>query len=251
MSNEDLSLLRSQLDEINKGIENINSISDGNSANKSLLTKQFEAKSNLFKQKYGIEITVENINEIKKQLIEQKKKEYESTQQIVSAINEGDIEKANRLAGIEVKAEVTVDKVDEGVKVNTEPIVQPSIEQHVQSTPIQTAVNQPVQVPQTATVESPTVVNVKPIQVPVIEDDDAVIPTIKTSTGIKVPSKIVVPDDAEPVIEQPVKTPITMNDLRETKVNDFMANIGVGSQKSAEGGSALAGTGFESIINNQ
>lgn len=257
MSNEVLSALRVQLDEVNKGIEAINSASDGNSANKKLLTKQFESKSKLFKEKYGIEVTTDNIEQVLQTLIESKKKEYASVQQIVLAIQEGDIDRANKLAGVEVKEEKVAEKVDEAIQpsnIVTEPIV----------TPTATVTQETVATPQS----TPTVANdysdikpikvdksvINPISVPSAnEDEDIPIPVPVVKAGVTAPTthKIVVPVEAEVEDDAPVKAPITMGELRENKVNDFMNNLtGNKQDETVKSGSALAGTGFASILNN-
>ncbi len=244
METNKLQVLRSQLDQANRNIESINSTSDGNRANKRLLTEQFEAKIKIFKEKYGIDVNAENLATVVANIIKEKQEAYNNVSAIISAIQSGDIDKANQLAG--VSNEVPIQPVAQTIVQQEEPQV---ASQPVSQQPVVQPTVQPVVQPTVQPVVQPTVQPVVQPTVPPVTPTVAQQPTTPASTGIKVPVDL---DDFE---DKVVKTPVTMADLgntgvtKEDKVNSFMQNLSASTETGANTNTQAGANSFASVIN--
>jgi hypothetical protein len=236
METNKLQVLRSQLDQANRNIESINSTSDGNRANKRLLTEQFEAKIKIFKEKYGIDVNAENLATVVANIIKEKQEAYNNVSAIISAIQSGDIDKANQLAGV-------------SNEVPIQPVAQTIVQQEEPQVASQPVSQQPVVQPTVQPVVQPTVQPVVQPTVPPVTPTVAQQPTTPASTGIKVPVDL---DDFE---DKVVKTPVTMADLgntgvtKEDKVNSFMQNLSASTETGANTNTQAGANSFASVIN--
>lgn len=101
-----------EVERLNEKIEGLNTTRTKTETRKEMLTQSLEKELKEYADLYGVNLqgnkfsqTYRNIQEEAKKVSEQIKEEYELKLKVVSAIESGDIDEANKLLGIEDKSE--------------------------------------------------------------------------------------------------------------------------------------------------
>lgn len=94
--------IRSRISVINAETSRINIQRNQNIGRQEALKKQLADACAMYKQKYGVDITQDNVKSELDSLTSKKEAELNKIEQILSLIHAGNIAEANRLAGIEV-----------------------------------------------------------------------------------------------------------------------------------------------------
>lgn len=92
--------IKSRLSVANENIAKINAQRNKNIGRREALTKQLDDSIALYEQKYGVHITAENLSSELDSIVKAKEVELSKIEQILAYINAGDIDSANKLAGV-------------------------------------------------------------------------------------------------------------------------------------------------------
>lgn len=116
-----------EVERLNEKIEGLNTTRTKTETRKEMLTQSLEKELKEYADLYGVNLqgnkfsqTYRNIQEEAKKVSEQIKEEYELKLKVVSAIESGDIDEANKLLGIEDKSEEVEEEVEEGLQGTSE-----------------------------------------------------------------------------------------------------------------------------------
>lgn len=109
-----------EVERLNEKIEGLNTTRTKTETRKEMLTQSLEKELKEYADLYGVNLqgnkfsqTYRNIQEEAKKVSEQIKEEYELKLKVVSAIESGDIDEANKLLGIEDKSEEVEEEAKE------------------------------------------------------------------------------------------------------------------------------------------
>lgn len=112
-----------EVERLNEKIEGLNTTRTKTETRKEMLTQSLEKELKEYADLYGVNLqgnkfsqTYRNIQEEAKKVSEQIKEEYELKLKVVSAIESGDIDEANKLLGIEDKSEEVEEEAEEEVE---------------------------------------------------------------------------------------------------------------------------------------
>lgn len=178
--------LKAKIAQLNEAAKAINTRRQQDIGKKETLTKQIEQSIKMYNEKFGKNITIDTLEAELKKVMSDKEKEVEKVSGIITAIQAGDFNTANELAGVEVeqpKSETANDAYVEsvmGVSTQTaEPQVVAPTPKAVEPTP------QPVEpqivAPQSQAVTPLTVAQtVSPVANPINIESGTTVETQKT-----------------------------------------------------------------------
>lgn len=150
--------LKAKIAQLNEAAKAINTRRQQDIGKKETLTKQIEQSIKMYNEKFGKNITIDTLEAELKKVMSDKEKEVEKVSGIITAIQAGDFNTANKLAGVEVeqpKSETANDAYVEsvmGVSTQTaEPQVVAPTPKAVEPTPqpVEPQVVTPMKVAQT------------------------------------------------------------------------------------------------------
>lgn len=178
--------LKAKIAQLNEAAKTINTRRQQDIGKKETLTKQIEQSIKMYNEKFGKNITIDTLEAELKKVMSDKEKEVEKVSGIITAIQSGDFDTANKLAGVEVeqpKSETVNDAYVEsvmGVSTQTaEPQVVASTPKAVEPTP--QPVEPQVVEPQSQAVTPPTVAQtVSPVANPINIESGTTVETQKT-----------------------------------------------------------------------
>lgn len=127
----DINALHSEITKLNAQVKRLNTERQQSIGRKEALEKQLESSLRAYNEKYGKSITVDTIDEELRLLVQEKENEVSHVASIISAIQSGDYDLANKLAGI-----VTEEKPE--AKANDEYIASNLPQEPVASEPVKT-----------------------------------------------------------------------------------------------------------------
>ncbi len=178
--------LKAKIAQLNEAAKVINTRRQQDIGKKETLTKQIEQSIKMYNEKFGKNITIDTLEAELKKVMSDKEKEVEKVSGIITAIQAGDFNTANKLAGVEVeqpKSETANDAYVEsvmGVSAQTaEPQVVAPTPKAVEPTP--QPVEPQVVAPQSQTVTPMTVAQtVSPVANPINIERGTTVETQKT-----------------------------------------------------------------------
>lgn len=181
--------LKSKIENLNEQVKELNLIRERNLSKKEMLTESFNKSCEEYKNKYGKEITAENIKEELELVANEKQEEVNKVEKIIEYIKAGDVSSANKLMGVVEEEKPVI--VSQQPTVNTEQ-------------PKQSAYVQPAVEPQ------PTVANIpQEPQQTIAQPTVADIPQVYQPQPIEMPQQPI----QEPTIPQPVQEPQPVEDM--------------------------------------
>lgn len=178
--------LKAKIAQLNEAAKTINTRRQQDIGKKETLTKQIEQSIKMYNEKFGKNITIDTLEAELKKVMSDKEKEVEKVSGIITAIQAGDFDTANKLAGVEVeqpKSETANDAYVEsvmGVSAQTaeSQVVAPT-PKAVEPTP--QPVESQVVAPQSQAVTPPTVAQtVSPVANPINIESGTTVETQKT-----------------------------------------------------------------------
>lgn len=178
--------LKAKIAQLNEAAKAINTRRQQDIGKKETLTKQIEQSIKMYNEKFGKNITIDTLEAELKKVMSDKEKEVEKVSGIITAIQAGDFNTANKLAGVEVeqpKSEAANDAYVEsvmGVSTQTaEPQVVAPTPKAVEPTP--QPVEPQVVAPQSQAVTPMTVAQtVSPVANPINIESGTTVETQKT-----------------------------------------------------------------------
>ena len=178
--------LKAKIAQLNEAAKAINTRRQQDIGKKETLTKQIEQSIKMYNEKFGKNITIDTLEAELKKVMSDKEKEVEKVSGIITAIQEGDFNTANKLAGVAVeqpKSETANDAYVEsvmGVSTQTaEPQVVAPTPKAVEPTP--QPVEPQVVAPQSQAVTPLTVAQtVSPVANPINIESGTTVETQKT-----------------------------------------------------------------------
>lgn len=178
--------LKAKIAQLNEAAKAINTRRQQDIGKKETLTKQIEQSIKMYNEKFGKNITIDTLEAELKKVMSDKEKEVEKVSGIITAIQAGDFNTANKLAGVEVeqpKSEAANDAYVEsvmGVSAQTaEPQVVAPTPKAVEPTP--QPVEPQVVAPQSQAVTPMTVAQtVSPVTNPINIESGTTVETQKT-----------------------------------------------------------------------
>ena len=178
--------LKAKIAQLNEAAKAINTRRQQDIGKKETLTKQIEQSIKMYNEKFGKNITIDTLEAELKKVMSDKEKEVEKVSGIITAIQAGDFNTANKLAGVEVeqpKSETANDAYVEsvmGVSPQTaEPQVVAPTPKAVEPTP--QPVEPQVVAPQSQAVTPLTVAQtVSPVANPINIESGTTVETQKT-----------------------------------------------------------------------
>lgn len=178
--------LKAKIAQLNEAAKAINTRRQQDIGKKETLTKQIEQSIKMYNEKFGKNITIDTLEAELKKVMSDKEKEVEKVSGIITAIQAGDFNTANKLAGVEVeqpKSETANDEYVEsvmGVSTQTaEPQVVAPTPKAVEPTP--QPVEPQVVAPQSQAVTPLTVAQtVSPVANPINIESGTTVETQKT-----------------------------------------------------------------------
>lgn len=197
--------IRSRISVINAETSRINAQRNQNIGRQEALKKQLVDACALYKEKYGVELTAENVQAELASLTSKKEEELNKIEQILSLIKSGNIEEANRLAGVDaahLQKEVTQSAMDETFErqKNSAPNFatpyEPVATQQAQQVATQPVKQEEVVVPPRVNQEQPVVSPVAPPVAPPVTPPPVAAPPLFNSQ----------PTQVEPPKSKPVMT---------------------------------------------
>lgn len=95
--------LKAKIAQLNEAAKAINTRRQQDIGKKETLTKQIEQSIKMYNEKFGKNITIDTLEAELKKVMSDKEKEVEKVSGIITAIQAGDFNTANELAGVEVE----------------------------------------------------------------------------------------------------------------------------------------------------
>lgn len=95
--------LKAKIAQLNEAAKTINTRRQQDIGKKETLTKQIEQSIKMYNEKFGKNITIDTLEAELKKVMSDKEKEVEKVSGIITAIQAGDFDTANKLAGVEVE----------------------------------------------------------------------------------------------------------------------------------------------------
>lgn len=171
--------LKAKIAQLNEAAKAINTRRQQDIGKKETLTKQIEQSIKMYNEKFGKNITIDTLEAELKKVMSDKEKEVEKVSGIITAIQAGDFNTANKLAGVEVeqpKSETANDAYVEAVMGVSTQTAEPQV---VEPTP--QPVEPQVVAPQSQTVTPLTVAQtVSPVANPINIESGTTVETQKT-----------------------------------------------------------------------
>lgn len=171
--------LKAKIAQLNEAAKAINTRRQQDIGKKETLTKQIEQSIKMYNEKFGKNITIDTLEAELKKVMSDKEKEVEKVSGIITAIQAGDFNTANELAGVEVeqpKSETANDAYVESVMGVSTQTAEPQV---VEPTP--QPVEPQVVAPQSQTVTPLTVAQtVSPVANPINIESGTTVETQKT-----------------------------------------------------------------------
>lgn len=171
--------LKAKIAQLNEAAKAINTRRQQDIGKKETLTKQIEQSIKMYNEKFGKNITIDTLEAELKKVMSDKEKEVEKVSGIITAIQAGDFNTANKLAGVEVeqpKSETANDAYVEAVMGVSTQTAEPQV---VEPTP--QPVEPQVVAPQSQTVTPMTVAQtVSPVANPINIESGTTVETQKT-----------------------------------------------------------------------
>ena len=171
--------LKAKIAQLNEAAKAINTRRQQDIGKKETLTKQIEQSIKMYNEKFGKNITIDTLEAELKKVMSDKEKEVEKVSGIITAIQAGDFNTANKLAGVEVeqpKSETANDAYVESVMGVSTQTAEPQV---VEPTP--QPVEPQVVAPQSQAVTPLTVAQtVSPVANPINIESGTTIETQKT-----------------------------------------------------------------------
>lgn len=171
--------LKAKIAQLNEAAKAINTRRQQDIGKKETLTKQIEQSIKMYNEKFGKNITIDTLEAELKKVMSDKEKEVEKVSGIITAIQAGDFNTANKLAGVEVeqpKSETANDAYVESVMGVSTQTAEPQV---VEPTP--QTVEPQVVAPQSQAVTPLTVAQtVSPVANPINIESGTTVETQKT-----------------------------------------------------------------------
>lgn len=171
--------LKAKIAQLNEAAKAINTRRQQDIGKKETLTKQIEQSIKMYNEKFGKNITIDTLEAELKKVMSDKEKEVEKVSGIITAIQAGDFNTANKLAGVEVeqpKSETANDAYVESVMGVSTQTAEPQV---VEPTP--QPVEPQVVAPQSQAVTPMTVAQtVSPVANPINIESGTTVETRKT-----------------------------------------------------------------------
>lgn len=171
--------LKAKIAQLNEAAKAINTRRQQDIGKKETLTKQIEQSIKMYNEKFGKNITIDTLEAELKKVMSDKEKEVEKVSGIITAIQAGDFNTANKLAGVEVeqpKSETANDAYVESVMGVSTQTAEPQV---VEPTP--QPVEPQVVAPQSQAVTPMTVAQtVSPVANPINIESGTTVETQKT-----------------------------------------------------------------------
>lgn len=171
--------LKAKIAQLNEAAKAINTRRQQDIGKKETLTKQIEQSIKMYNEKFGKNITIDTLEAELKKVMSDKEKEVEKVSGIITAIQAGDFNTANKLAGVEVeqpKSETANDAYVESVMGVSTQTAEPQV---VEPTP--QPVEPQVVAPQSQAVTPLTVAQtVSPVANPINIESGTTVETQKT-----------------------------------------------------------------------
>lgn len=171
--------LKAKIAQLNEAAKAINTRRQQDIGKKETLTKQIEQSIKMYNEKFGKNITIDTLEAELKKVMSDKEKEVEKVSGIITAIQAGDFNTANKLAGVEVeqpKSETANDAYVESVMGVSTQTAEPQV---VEPTP--QSVEPQVVAPQSQAVTPMTVAQtVSPVANPINIESGTTVETQKT-----------------------------------------------------------------------
>lgn len=95
--------LKAKIAQLNEAAKAINTRRQQDIGKKETLTKQIEQSIKMYNEKFGKNMTIDTLEAELKKVMSDKEKEVEKVSGIITAIQAGDFNTANKLAGVEVE----------------------------------------------------------------------------------------------------------------------------------------------------
>lgn len=92
--------LKSKIESLNEQVKELNLIRERNLSKKEMLTESFNKSCKEYKDRYGKEITADNVKEELELVANEKQEEVEKVEKVIGYIKAGDINSANKLLGV-------------------------------------------------------------------------------------------------------------------------------------------------------
>lgn len=92
--------IQSRISAVNAEIARLNSQRNQNIGRREGLQKQLQDSINIYRERFGVELSVDNLRAELEKVTQEKEKEVQRVEQILNLIKVGNITEANRLAGV-------------------------------------------------------------------------------------------------------------------------------------------------------
>lgn len=92
--------IQSRISAVNAEIARLNSQRNQNIGRREGLQKQLQDSINIYRERFGVELSVDNLRAELEKVTQEKEKEVQRVEQILNLIKAGNIAEANRLAGV-------------------------------------------------------------------------------------------------------------------------------------------------------
>ena len=238
--------MKARIAQANKSVNELNTQSTRNQSAKEVLTKQFDELCAEYKTKYGVELTVANLEVEKANVLKEKEEEVAIIEKAISLINEGNINGAKRVLGMETAeqnapvAEPSPMEVVEPTTVHSTQSVIPESEVSNIIPPVINPVPEPVVEPSVvAQVPNQFASNpVPPVATPVQQEPSQVIPPLVSNQAEVVPSPQVATPPSQPSAVAPPPGLSGVSDIVNPPVSPQQV-------KATSFASIIGGTAFE------
>lgn len=117
----DLKSINARIGAVNAESQRLNSVRQVNIGKRDTLNNQLNVALAQYKEKYGVELTVDSIQEELERVVREKEEEVSRIEQMISCINTGDFAGANRLAGVDSSVESELSSDEQVIDVTSKP----------------------------------------------------------------------------------------------------------------------------------
>lgn len=125
--------IKARIETVNQEVAKHNSVRTKNLGVLDTLNKQLADLCASYKSTFGVDLDLNNIDAEAKRVVDEKRKEVELMEQVIGAIDNGDVMTANRLLGIEVAVEKPAEQQAQPVQVQQESVPIPPVSQPTQA----------------------------------------------------------------------------------------------------------------------